>query len=304
MGPVHKNFNIPNPTSEGETRKLNALFQMTNCCFCPVNVSRLKTVNDNKKRHDFEEAKGKGPTEEFWKDMSETTNDASFNDTLKDIVGPETNEHMTAIALIFDLSDFDQGTHKTVKQNMRDLLRARGDIAKAKKRSGNHHDDTTECPHEKFLKVGKDMCMPEEAVCHLDLRCQEHTSIDQAHTEALKESHKSDSTAVPGNDEEDDGTAGAKGNKQKDFMVMLEKSNENPESVTLQAKSSRQEERHRLDWDSHISACESHLELRHTADVDDAASERVIANPAKRILSLEKELGVPDKESAAKEVLP
>jgi hypothetical protein len=174
------------------------MHHIINCCLLPDNVHRLTNVNDTKLRHDFEATEaGKGPNEDFWHEISEMVNDASNNDALKVILHGKTDECLAKIIGSFNLSDCTQGTWKSVRQTIKDYLRAISTITKKKKESGHHSNDTVTYLNRANMKVCKDVYMPEEAVCHLDPRAAEFPSINQAFTEALKIGHKSSSDALP-----------------------------------------------------------------------------------------------------------
>jgi hypothetical protein len=317
MGPVYDNFNIPNPVSDAKQRKLNTLFRIINCCFLPDNIKGLIAINESKQRTDFENANGKSPHAEFWRHMSDTVNDAAFNDNLSIILGVAEDTYLEEIvAGVLNLNDYVTGTYKTVSQNMRDLLRARGTIAKKKKLSGHHSNDTRDYLHKANLKVRKDVYMPGEAVYYLDYRCKEHPAIDQAFTESLNENHKADSDNLPIDidDDDGDGKGKAKSKESKDYLKMLESANESLANVQLNAKlrqdnfmsfqkQQNEENTTRANWDAYINSCKTLLELRRTADTDDAVSDHVTTNLAKRIRALEVALSIPEEESAVREVL-
>jgi hypothetical protein len=313
MGPIYNNMEIPNPVSNAKGRRLNTMYRIINCCFLPDNVHRLSNINDTKLRHDFEGTEaGKGPNEDFWHEISEMVNDASNNDVLKVILHGETDEYLAKIVGSFNLSDYTQGTWKSVRQTIKDLLRARTTIMKKKKESGHHSNDTVTYLNKANMKVRKDVYMPEEAVYYLDLRASEFPSIDQAFTEALKIGHKSSSDALPESDDEDGPKADGRV-KNKDHLQMLEKANTGMALVQLDNKERQdkliklQEEQNktstdRADWDSYISACKNLLELRKTAKKNDVVSIAIIGNIAHRIKSLEHQLGISDDRSAVKEL--
>jgi hypothetical protein len=315
MGPIYKNMDIPNPISTSKSRRLNTMFRLINCCFLPENIHRLTQINDTKLRHDFEATEGgKGPNEDFWHDISEMVNDAANNDTLKVVLQGETNEYLIPIVESLNLADYTQGTWKTVRQTIKDLLRARATVAKKMKLSGHHSNDIRTYLNRGNMKVRKDVYMLEEAVYYIDLRATEHPAIDQAFTEALKIIHKSSSDAIPESDDEvtdgkNDGRV-----KQKDFLTMLEKANDVAAQNQLDTKDrqlkliSMQEESTKVttardDWSSYISACRNLLELRKNAKKNDAVSTAIISNIALRIKSLEDQLGIPEERSAVKELL-
>jgi hypothetical protein len=308
MGPVYDNFNIPNPVTAAIHRKNNTLFRIVNACFLPENITKLIAINESKKRPDFEAAKGKGPNAEFWRNISDTVNDAESNDLLSIVLGAESDPYlMELMEGVLNLNDFNIGSYISVSQNMKDLLRARGTIMKNKKKSGTHDDDTRNYLNKGNLKVRKDVYMPAEPVYYLDYRCKEHPGIDQAFTEALAEKHKSESTAIPVDDDQEET---GKAVKPKDVMRLLEKANENFSKINLDAQErhqtmlkSQDDSKNRADWDSYIKACKDLLELRRTADTDDAVSDQVIMNLARRIRALEVALNVPEEESSVKEVL-
>jgi hypothetical protein len=190
---------------------------------------------------------------------------------------------------------------------MRDLLRARGTIMKNKKGSGAHDDDTWNYLNKGNLKVRKDVYMPAEPVYYLDYRYRVHPGIDQTFTEALADKQKSESTAIPVDDDQEES---GKAVKPKDVMKLLEKANENFSQINLDAQArhdsmmkNQDNSKNRADWDSYIRACKDLLELCRTADMDDAVSEQVIMNLARRIELLEVALNIPEESSSVKEVL-
>ena len=136
--------------------------------------------------------------------MSDAINDAGNNEQLKDILGGYSKELLIPLVSTLNLSDYSQGTWKSTKQNLKDLLRARANIVKAKKRSGHHSNDTATYLNKTMLTVRKGVVMPEEAVYYIDYRCEEHPAIDQDFTEVLKMSHKSESNAAPESDEDEE----------------------------------------------------------------------------------------------------
>jgi hypothetical protein len=307
MGPVYDNFNIPNPVTEAKHQKSNTLFRITNVCFLPENISKLIAINESKKRPDFEAAKGKGLNAKFWRNISDTVNDAESNEMVSIVLGADSDPYlMDLMEGILNLNDFNIGSYLSVSQNMKDLLCARGTIIKNKKKSGTHDDDTRNYLNKGILKVRKDVFMPAEPVYYLNYWCKEHPGIDQAFTEALADKHKSESTAVPvDDDQEESGKV-----KPKDVMKLLEKANENFSHINLDAQArhssmskSQGDTNNHADWDSYIRVCKDLLELCRTVDMDDAVSEHVIRNLAKRIKALEVALNIPEESSSVKEVL-
>jgi hypothetical protein len=107
MGPVYDNFNIPNPVTEAKHRKNNTLFRIINICFLPENITKLIAINESKKRPDFEAAKGKGPNAEFWRNISDTVNDAESNELVSIVLGGDSDPYlMDLMEGVLNLNDF------------------------------------------------------------------------------------------------------------------------------------------------------------------------------------------------------
>jgi hypothetical protein len=130
----------------------------------------------------------------------------------------------------------------------------------------------------------------------------------------LKICHKSSSNALLESDEEEVDGKGDGRVKQKDFLTMLEKANNSMAPNHLDRKDGQlklinmQEEQSKVttnrdDWDSYIAACKNTLELCKTVKKNDVMSSAGTTNIAQRIKSLEDQLGIPEEQSAIKDLL-
>jgi hypothetical protein len=94
-------------------------------------------------------------------------------------------------------NDYTQGTSKSCRSNIRNLMKARNNVLDAKKVSGTHQPDTWHHPNSKFLTVGKANTLPDWPVHHLDIMCNKHPAINSACAAHFKDGMLSSSVEAP-----------------------------------------------------------------------------------------------------------
>ena len=205
-GTTYGNFDIPNPVTTAAEKKENTYLRITTVVFLPQFINKFIKLNDIKTRKDMEEASGGSPYKQFWKEISETVNDAeqdeqikaSFNvlvdeeeagsdETLRDLV---TNGN-------YNLSDFNQVDWRVCAQSVRDVFKALENINGAMKQSGVHCTDLWQYCRKTFLKVRRNVEVPAIVAYYVSLLCKQHPGIEGNFAQSLEDHLKSDSTTIP-----------------------------------------------------------------------------------------------------------
>lgn len=99
------------------------------------------------------------------------------------------------------MNDFTPGLAKNVAAHTKDPLKARNEVAKAKKDSGWHEPDTWKCINTKRCTVHKGVIMPDKPVHCPNEFCEEFLEIAAAHVSMLAKHLKSSSTQNPDDSE-------------------------------------------------------------------------------------------------------
>jgi len=179
-----------NPASTANEKRINTLLRLINCCFLPRFRQRFLELNDTINRQKFETEGGttNNPIKEFWNEISSTVNDPEEED-LSTILfcGEDEDAYLYKMVTENDIDPniFNVGTGTTCRQNMSDLIKARGNIIVAMKESGHHCDDAVEYLRRTHLTVRKNTVMLAGPVYYLIKVAEEHPAVDQAFTQVL-----------------------------------------------------------------------------------------------------------------------
>ena len=278
-------------------KRVNTLMRIVNACFLPGNYNRLVDLNDNFKRHDFEQSCTANPMREFWVDISDTVNDGDDERVcciLRSGEGEDEHLHVTVSNGCLNLKDFNVTTYKSCKSNLSDLMKCRLNILRSKKTSGEHSNDSWTYFNRTHLTARKNTIMPGLPVYYLDMLCNENPDMDSAYTEQLEDHLKSDS-ANPLTEEEAKGAAVNKStNKAKEeFLSAIEKNNTDMKVANEKAQSQRQEllelqkqELEKGQWSEYSTLSDKYLKMKSSR-----GNKVMIRNLAKRILQLESNIG-------------
>jgi hypothetical protein len=74
LGVIYDQVNMPSVCTTADEKKLNSWIRIINACFLPT-VDRLISLNDIKKRDDYEAEHGGNPVKDFWIEISSLVND-------------------------------------------------------------------------------------------------------------------------------------------------------------------------------------------------------------------------------------
>ena len=138
----HYYENLPNPNQSEHQLKASTLLWLVNVAFMPDVYSRLRDINDMKKRKDYEGQSGeRNPVKAFYGELSDVLNDTEHNDTIGTLFLDYLNEEQprdkegslvetkTLRSLVkaddLDPSHFHSTAGKWCAVNFRDLMTAR-----------------------------------------------------------------------------------------------------------------------------------------------------------------------------------
>jgi len=303
-GVTHGNLDIPNPTSTAKDKKVNTMMRILNAVFSPTLVDRFVTLNDQKKRADFEAASGNSPHKDFWKDVSNMVNDAESNRELTVVLDSMEDENerlfLTVTEEFINLSDHVQQTHETCKQHVLDAMKACHHCMEARASTGNHANDLWgHCINAKWTKLRKkDPPVPAVVVHCCDVLCLKHPAIDAAFTESLGEAFRSDSTCAPssaGSVTSSSSRASLIASFQDCMTNVQEKSSssaQHQQAILDLKKRKVDEELESKNWTECSEACERFDRL-----LTSRTCMTLCRNLAKRILQSEAKLNIPRSES-------
>jgi hypothetical protein len=306
LGAIYDQVNMPSVRTTSDEKKLNSLMRIINACFLPSTVDRLITLNDIKKRNDYEAAHGGSPVKDFWLEISSIVNDGE-DTNMSTLLYVEEDSRLAGWQSEgkFNLTDFNVQTHKSVKTHMSDLFRSRRMIDDSRGESGTHEDDTWEYCKGKHLKPRVGVVMPPEALYYFDKNCQKHTDIDNAFTDVLSANLKSDSSQPHG--ENNNNKAPAANKVKEEFLKAIEKTNEEARVANSQAAAQRaemielqkkavEEKSTSMMWGDYTTMSETYLKMK-----DNGGSMRLVKNIAKRLKTLETKLGIAEEDSVVEE---
>lgn len=312
-GTVYDNLELPNPHADATEKRVNTHFRTLNACFLPEMIERFVKLNDLKGRSDFEAASGGSPVKSFWIDVSELVNDAENNTELGIVLEskPEENERLHELVKEgkLNLSDFNQVTHQTCAQIVKDAMKAREAGRLAMKVSGEHTNDFFDFCRRPHTKVRKNTVVDPLVCYYADVLCSTHPAVDGAMAVLLKTNLKSNSEETPGNNDDtmtaatSDITAasGSIASPSQNSMKIesLLKTIEQLRGVNLQKEKlievqtkQAEQELQSKQWAEY--ECLGQKVLDHLSKNTDRRLVRVLAL---RVRMLENELGVPGTDS-------
>jgi len=226
----HYYENLPNANQSDEQLKASTLLRLVNVAFLPDVYSRLRDINDIKKRPDYEGQSGeRNPVKAFYAEMSDILNDSENNTSIGTFLPDYWNEDeprdkdgnlvdthtLRSLCEADDLdpSNFHPTTGKWCAVNFKDLMTARANINKAMEISGTHCDILGEYMKKKFTEVRKREHMPFAPVYYICQHCNDHPDLDATFAMFMDESLKSDSN------DKDCATNNSKGSSRKKEIV-------------------------------------------------------------------------------------
>jgi len=306
-GTTYGNLDIPNPTSTAKDKKVNTAMRILNAVFSPSLVDGFLTLNDQKKRADFEAASGNSPHKEFWKDVSNMVNDSESNRELSVVLDSMEDEnerlYIACFEELINLTDCVQQTHETCKQHILDAMKARQRCMEARASTGNHDNDLWGyCVNAKWTKLRKkDPPVPAIVVYYCDVLCLKYPKIDASFTESLGEAFRSDSTGVPSSGGSVKSTTSSSSrasliasfqNCMTDVQQKTSTSAAHRQAILDLKKRKVDEELESKNWIECSEACERFDRL-----LSARTCMTLCRNLSKRILQLEEKLNIPQSES-------
>jgi hypothetical protein len=153
-------------------------------------------LNDNFKRHDFEQSSTANPMREFLVDISDAVNNGDYERVctiLHSGEGEDEHLHVTVSNGCLNLKDFNVTTYKSCKSNLSNVMKCWLNILKSKKTSDKHSNDSWTYLNRAHLTAMTNTIMPGLPVYYLELLCNENLDMDSACPEQLEDHLKSDS---------------------------------------------------------------------------------------------------------------
>jgi hypothetical protein len=309
LGTMYEQVNMPSVRTTSDEKKLNSLLRIINACFLPSTVDRLISLNDIKKRDDYEAAHGGNPIKDFWLEISNYVNDGEdrqlsilLYSTLEE--DPYISKWMadgTDTGLQINLTDFNTQTHKTCKAHIGDLMKCRSKLLEAMKTSGSNTDDSMNYCNGTRLQPRKGVDVPKEALYYLDKHCRQHPDIDRAFTDVLAKELRSDSsdphitTKTP--------TVASASKVKEEFLKAIEKTTEEAREANLKAASQREEliklqkeemaeARTSSVWSQYTDLSSKYFQMKEAE-----ANAKLIRNIAKRLRDLENKIDIAIEDS-------
>jgi len=196
-----------------------------------------------------------------------------------------------------DLNVFNPGTWTTCRQNMSDMIKARSNIVIAMKESGHHCNDPVQHLRRTHLTVRKGVVVEADAVYHLLKHAEEHPAIDQACTQALCHSLRSESHGTIDVDEDPKKKGG---NADAKLIEALEKS-----TVAIQSGQQAEVDRANIAKDELVSRkWDEHLKLSDTIEkLREGSNVQLLFNFAKRVREVEAAIGIDNKDSIVSDIV-
>lgn len=305
LGTVYDQVNVPSVRTTAEEKKLNSLLRIINACFLPSTVDRLITLNDVKKRDDYEAAHGGSPVKDFWLEISTIANDGEDAE-VRTLLHTSEDKRISNWQLNgeVNLGDFNVQTFKSVKSHMSDLFKCRRTIQESKGESGTHADNTWLYCNGKHLKPRKGVDMPDKAVYYFDKCCAGQPDIDAAFTDVLAANLKSDSSEEPANKE---GKVPSANKAKEDFLKAIEKTSEDARAANEIASSQRaamielqkkefEEKTNSMMWSEYAKLSDTYVKMKESG-----GNVRLLRNLAKRVSELEGKIGINLEDSVVEE---
>jgi hypothetical protein len=302
MGTVYNEDTISNPRTEASQRKVNTLMRILNVCFHKSVKDKFIDLNDPKKRKDYEAAHGGNPIKDFWKTVSELTNDPLKNPVFGVVLEAQIGEDSRLRGFVLDgvsnLNDFTLQTYLSCQQNVNDCMKAREACLRGGLRiSGHHSNDMWDYVNNTAFTIIRkgSQAVPGMAVYYCHVLCVKHPEIDGKFAPFLNEALKSDSE-VPLR-----GVAGStttdSGNKKKtiDALVATIATATADMSKAIQARSQQQQSEARNErgtWDEYFDVSQRFLSM-----AKDNNNLPLLSVMAIRLRMLEKSLGISTDQS-------
>ncbi|CAB9517456.1 unknown protein [Seminavis robusta] len=316
QGEAYNLSEVPNSTTLAKDKKRHTYLRIINACFHPDHCERFITLNDRKTREDFEASGGGSPVKQFWVDVSEFVNDRENNEVLCHLhfSAEEEDERMHDIVCNMqpELNDFDQTTHASCAQMMKDAMRAREKVRFiAMKASGSHSSDFWSFCRMKTLTVHQGCKVPPEVAYYVDLMCQEHPAIEGAFEQYLKDDLRSDSTKIPESaslltSSTSSLTAASSATRVNENMAKIFQNTSSGiiaiQAARAESDASRvEEERTTRQWAEYDRLAERVISLRESTR---PGALQLLRNIAKRVRALEIDLNIAIEESIVCHLIP
>jgi hypothetical protein len=328
-GTVYENLDISNPVSSQRDKKINSFVRVFNCCVSADNIDRFIRLNDGKSRNDYE-SEGGNPVKSFWVDISDQVNDSENDELLSvfQLIGGDDEDEKIAewVATgVFNVAVYNQTTHETCAQMIRDMMKATDNIVRAMKQSGHHSMEVWDYCRKTHLSVRKGVEIPAEVAYYVTKAVQSIDGLSGSFSSFLDNYLRCDSENLP-NDGDNLTAATAStsrsGQQQEAFLSSFQdytdktiasfenfqiKSNTMKQDLyDLQAKqaskvaASVDADRDTKNWEEYDRLCQRVLEL---STKKTTGNKLLLRNLCSRVLSIERQIGVDEASSVALEVM-
>jgi hypothetical protein len=159
-----------------------------------------KKLNDLKSRNDYE-SEGGNPVKSFWIDISDQVNDSENDEMLSVFLLSNRDEDKKIIqwvsTSVFNVVNFNQTTHETCGQMVRDMLKATDNIVRAMKQSGHHSTEVWDYCRKTHLSVRKGVEIPANVAYYVTKVVMSIDGLSGSFSSYLENELRSDSESMP-----------------------------------------------------------------------------------------------------------
>jgi hypothetical protein len=221
-GTTYDNLNLPNPATKIAEKKVNTYFRARNTVFSSEFFNRFITLNDNKRRANFEAARGGSPVKAFWIDVLDYVNNTENNSgpvcvlVLQSESHEDEKMHELVLEGNINLNDFNVTTYETCGQMVKDAMKANEKVCVAMKQSGHHSDNAWDYCNKKHCTVRKGFMVPPVVAYYTSVLCRLHPAVEGLFASWLDKGLQSTSTTVPSSTPADSISTSATRKKQSD----------------------------------------------------------------------------------------
>jgi hypothetical protein len=198
-GVVYDNLDIANPVSNQREKKTNTFVRVFNCCVHSDNLNRFIKLNDIKSRNDYE-SEGGNPVKSFWINISDQVNDSENDEMLSVFLlsGEDKDNKINdwVSTNVLNVVTFNQTTHETCGQMVRDMLKATDNI-RAMKQSGHHSTEVWDYCRKTHLLVPKGVEIPANVAYYITKVVMSIEGLSGSFSSYLENDLCSDSESMP-----------------------------------------------------------------------------------------------------------